>query len=263
MAVIDHETKFDVDRMEASVVGIAADVGHHDSGMHHHQKAQLLYAPYGCMSITLYEADSSKRQCVLPPTKAAWIPAGVEHCAKMRNVVAYRSIYFDIDVFSDLPRTVKLLGVNPLLGALIERMAMWPWDMPEQQQTALIALFVEELHSAKELKLSLPMPNDKRLQAWLKRLQAGQHQAEQLKLMAGEIGASEKTISRIFSKQTGMSYQAWRQQWRLQTAIEQLAEGNSVSTVAFSLGFASDSAFISFFKQHLGNTPSQYFKKHY
>ncbi|ABZ78270.1 transcriptional regulator, AraC family [Shewanella halifaxensis HAW-EB4] len=57
-----------------------------------------------------------------------------------------------------------------------------------------------------------------------------------------------------------MSYQAWRQQWRLQAAIEHLADGKSVSVVAFSLGFASDSAFICFFKQHLGNTPSQYFR---
>ena len=260
MALIDHETRFDADRVVANVVGIAADVGQHDSGMHSHKKAQLLYAPRGCMSITLCQVGLVKRQCVLPPTKAAWIPAGVEHCAKMRNVVAYRSIYFDIEVFPELPQTVKLLGVNPLLGALIERMAMWSWDMPSQQQAAIIALFIEELNLAKEIKLSLPMPADKRLQHWLQQLHAGKHQAEQLKLMASEIGASEKTISRIFSKETGMSYQAWRQQWRLQAAIERLAEGKSVSTVAFSLGFASDSAFISFFKQHLGNTPSQYCK---
>ncbi|GIU22568.1 helix-turn-helix transcriptional regulator [Shewanella sp. MBTL60-007] len=260
MAIIDHNQRFNADKITAAVVGIAADVGQHDSGMHQHKKAQLLYAPRGCMSITLCQSEGDKRQCVLPPTKAAWIPAGVEHCAKMRNVVAYRSIYFDIEAFPELPHSVKLLGVNPLLAALIERMAMWPWDMPSQQQAALIALFSEELNSAEELKLSLPIPIDKRLQGWLNLLQIGQRQAEQLKLMAAEIGASEKTISRIFTKETGMSYQAWRQQWRLQAAIERLAEGSSVSRVAFSLGFASDSAFISFFKQHLGNTPSQYFR---
>lgn len=260
MALIDHQTQFNADSVTANVVGIAADVGLHDSGMHKHQKAQLLYAPRGCMSITLCEASYRQRQCVLPPTKAAWIPAGVEHCAKMRNVVAYRSIYFDVNVFPELPDSVKLLGVNPLLAALIERMAMWSWDMPSLQQSAVTALFIEELNAAEEINLSLPIPADKRLQAWVQRLQAGQHQAEQLKLMATEIGASEKTISRIFTKETGMGYQAWRQQWRAQAALERLVEGNSVSSVAFSLGFASDSAFISFFKQHLGNTPSQYLK---
>lgn len=260
MAIIDRETGFNADRIVANVVGIAADVGQHDSGMHHHKKAQLLYAPHGCMSITLSESKLDKRQCVLPPTKAAWIPAGIEHCAKMRNVVAYRSVYFDTEAFSALPCSVKLLGVNPLLAALIERMAMWQWDMPSEQQVAVTTLFVEELNAAEELKLSLPIPTDKRLQNWLQRLQVGEHQVDQLKVVAGQIGASEKTISRIFTRETGMSYQAWRQQWRLQAAIERLAEGNSVSAVAFSLDFASDSAFIGFFKQHLGNTPSQYFK---
>ena len=260
MAIIDHTTGFDADSILASVVGIAADVGQHDSGMHQHQKAQLLYAPRGCMSITVNDAKSGLLECVLPPTKAAWIPAGVEHCAKMRNVVAYRSIYFDTQLFTDLPCSLKLVGVNPLLAALIERMAMWPWTMPSHQQTKLTALFIEEFNLAEELKLLLPIPSDKRLQAWLQRLQSGKYQAEQLNKMVNEIGASEKTISRIFSKQTGMSYQAWRQQWRLHSAIEKLAEGASVSTVAFALGFASDSAFISFFKQHMGSTPSQYFK---
>ncbi|MCL1146576.1 helix-turn-helix transcriptional regulator [Shewanella marinintestina] len=260
MAIIEHDARFDADSIEVNVLGIAADVGQHDSGMHTHQKAQLLYAPRGCMSITLSDTQFGKRECVLPPTKAAWIPAGVEHCAKMRNVVAYRSIYFDIQFFNDLPSSVKILGVNSLLGALIERMAMWAWDMPSEQQTALVALFIEELKLAEELKLSLPIPSDKRLQAWLQGLRSGKYQAEQLNKIVGEIGASDKTISRIFSQQTGMSYQAWRQQWRIHAAIERLAEGASVSAVAFSLGFASDSAFISFFKQHIGNTPSQYFK---
>ncbi|MFT7682211.1 MAG: AraC-like DNA-binding protein, partial [Moritella dasanensis] len=53
-------------------------------------------------------------------------------------------------------------------------------------------------------------------------------------------------------------YQAWRQQWRLLNAIERLAEGQRISTVAFDLDFTSDSAFISFFRQHTGSTPAKY-----
>ncbi|UXM81563.1 helix-turn-helix domain-containing protein [Shewanella seohaensis] len=57
-----------------------------------------------------------------------------------------------------------------------------------------------------------------------------------------------------------MAYQAWRQQWRLLSAIEQLAAGASVAQVGFNLQFSSDSAFISFFKQYTGITPAQYFR---
>ena len=74
------------------------------------------------------------------------------------------------------------------------------------------------------------------------------------------IGASTKTIGRIFLKETGLGYQQWRQQWRLMRVIELLATGRSLGYCAFELGFASDSALIAFFKGMTGTTPRSYFK---
>jgi hypothetical protein len=31
---------------------------------------------------------------------------------------------------------MAVLAVNPLLREIIERMALWPWDKPEAEQTA-------------------------------------------------------------------------------------------------------------------------------
>lgn len=74
MALIDEETQFDADKISNCVVGIAADIGKHDSGMHQHKKGQLLYAPQGCMSFALEDSI-----CILPPTKAVWIQIGRAH----------------------------------------------------------------------------------------------------------------------------------------------------------------------------------------
>jgi AraC-like DNA-binding protein len=52
-----------------------------------------------------------------------------------------------------------------------------------------------------------------------------------------------------------MTYQQWRQQWRLLKAIELLSGARSVSEVAHNLAFSSDSAFIAFFKKQTGQTP--------
>ncbi len=41
-----------------------------------------------------------------------------------------------------------------------------------------------------------------------------------------------------------------------------LTEGQSVTVVAFELGYESVSAFISVFKQVLGTTPTHYFSDH-
>ncbi|MBA5761374.1 helix-turn-helix transcriptional regulator [Vibrio sp. 404] len=82
--------------------------------------------------------------------------------------------------------------------------------------------------------------------------------APPLNQLSEQVAASSKTISRIFNRETGMPYQAWRQQWRLLKSIEKLSLRLSVADVAHLLEFSSDSAFIAFFKQQTGQTPYQY-----
>ncbi len=53
---------------------------------------------------------------------------------------------------------------------------------------------------------------------------------------------------------------AWRRQLRLLHALERLASGESVTTVALALGYDSTSAFISMFRRNLGRTPGSYFR---
>lgn len=252
MALIDETTRFNADSINSPVIGIATRVGKHDSGMHSHAKAQLLYAPQGCMSIKL-----QGRKSVLPPTRAAWIPAGVKHCAIMNNVVEYRSLYFDLAVAPQIDQ-IKIVEVTPLLQALIERMAFWEWDKPESEMTNTLALFIEELNQSTEQLLSLPIPSDPRLLGWIDSLKQPTAIAPALNQLANKIGASSKTISRIFTRETGMPYQSWRQQWRLLRSIELLSQGLQVNDVAYQLEFSSDSAFITFFKQQTGTTPLQY-----
>ncbi|WP_114765478.1 AraC family transcriptional regulator [Vibrio rhodolitus] len=251
MALIDESTQFNADNLDSPVIGIAARVGRHDSGLHQHHKGQLLYAPQGCMTITLAGV-----QCVLPPTKAAWIPAQTIHCAKMSNVVEYRSLYLSGEYTNIGGSDVSILEVTPLLRELIERMSFWVWDKPADEMKHTLNLFVEELQQAKPHTLFLPLPQDTRLQAWLDSLQT--NNAPSLNHLSQQIAASSKTISRIFVRETGMPYQAWRQQWRLLKAIEHLSLGLSVADVAHQLEFSSDSAFIAFFKQQTGQTPYQY-----
>ncbi|MBD1569380.1 MULTISPECIES: helix-turn-helix domain-containing protein [Aliivibrio] len=255
MAIISDETKFDADKLPADVIGIAADVGRHDSGMHYHQKGQLLYAPEGCMSFAL-----SHSMCVLPPTKAVWIPANTPHRAFMTNVVAYRSLYFDCDKFS-CPEDIVMIEVDELLRALINKMAMWPWDKPKSETLHTTALFWESFYEAHQQPFSLPLPTEKRLITFSEQVQKPDFLAPDLQTLSKKIGASSKTITRLFKKETGMSYQEWKQQWRVLKSIELLCENTQVSDVAFQLDFSSDSAFISFFKKQVGQTPLVFIKQ--
>ncbi|WP_429082830.1 AraC family transcriptional regulator [Aeromonas bivalvium] len=248
MAFILPDHPFDPDQQSGPVIGIASALGWHDSGLHRHQRHQLLFAQAGCMTIEL-----GNRVCLLSPSRAAWLPAGTPHRVLMRGVVAYRSLYFMPTPTQ--PEGMQVIAVNSLLREIIERMALWPWDKPQAEQRRMLALFEEELAHAPQESWQLPLPTDTRLGVWLQELKRGEALPDRLNRLAERVGASDKTIGRIFMKETGMGYQAWRQQWRLLRAMELLAEEEPISRVASALAFSSDSAFIAFFKQHTGQTP--------
>jgi len=100
----------------------------------------------------------------------------------------------------------------------------------------------------------IALPQDKRLA-----MVCGAALPPALGALAARCGASEKTISRLFRRDTGMTYQQWRQQWRLMKAVEMLATGERITDTAQALDFASDSAFIYFFRTMTGMTPGRYF----
>lgn len=136
-------------------------------------------------------------------------------------------------------------------------MAFWSWDMPAAQQASLITVFCEEMRAARSENWTLQFPSDSRLDVWLEELRMGAL-PPRLNQLSRQVGACERTIGRIFIRDTGMNYQNWRQQFRLLKAMEMLADGNPVSLVAQHLEFVSDSAFIAFFRQHTGTTPTRF-----
>jgi AraC-like DNA-binding protein len=53
----------------------------------------------------------------------------------------------------------------------------------------------------------------------------------------------------------------WRQHARLTRALERLAEGEAVATIADSLGYATPSAFVAMFRKAFGDTPGRYLSR--
>ncbi|MGQ6287189.1 AraC family transcriptional regulator [Serratia sp. IR-2025] len=254
MALIQQHHPFDPDRLPAPVLGIAAELAEHDSGLHWHQRSQLLYAPQGCMTVTL-----AQQWLILPPTRGVWIPGGIAHRVQLRGRVAYRSLYFDPVLTAAMPPQAAVLAVNPLLAAIVERIAHWPLDfaLAQPQARDLLAVLINELSEAQCENTQLRLPQDRRLAAWLATLPESD-ELQGLAALAQRLNLHAKTLTRLFVRETGLSYQQWCQQWRLMRAIELLATLPSVSAVAQRLGFSSDSAFIAFFRQFTGTTPRRY-----
>jgi AraC-like DNA-binding protein len=75
---------------------------------------------------------------------------------------------------------------------------------------------------------------------------------------ADDIGASSRTLMRMFQKETGLSYRAWLQQMHIALALSKIANGESIAQISESLGYTNPSAFSAMFKRHLGKTPQQF-----
>ncbi|HEJ8087414.1 TPA: helix-turn-helix transcriptional regulator [Serratia liquefaciens] len=251
MALIAQRDAFEPDSWPAPVLGIAAELANHDSKEHCHRRAQLLYSSRGCMTVTL-----SDRWLILPPTRCLWIPGGIRHRVQLHGQVAYRSIYLEPELAPARLQECAVLAVNPLLAAVIERIAYWPFNQAIECRAArdLVPVLINELNAARLESTGLILPRDARLARWLENLDK-RDELPGLSVLAQELNLHAKTLTRIFQRESGLSYQQWSQQWRLMRAIELLAEMPRVSTVAQHLGFSSDSAFIAFFRQFTGTTP--------
>ncbi|MGF1717780.1 helix-turn-helix transcriptional regulator [Photobacterium chitinilyticum] len=251
---VTHNIDFELDRVLNStlgpVIGISADLKCYNSGWHTHQQHELLFSKEGGIKIEVEQSHY-----LIPPACAAWIPAGTLHKTTTQAVIAFRSIFITPD--ASLPNNLLIASVTPLFREVIERIAYWPWDKPAKEQQPLLQVFKEELATAAIAPWKLTFPQDRRLTPLLDIIKQ-----EQLPPKLGEIasyiGASDKTIGRIFLRETGLNYQTWRQQWRLIRAMELLAKKHSVSSVAQKLDFASSSAFIAFFQQHTNQTPGRF-----
>ncbi|EKT59506.1 hypothetical protein OO7_05984 [Providencia sneebia DSM 19967] len=215
MAWLSQQDKFETHWYQAPILGIAAEMGQHDSGMHHHDMGQLLFTQQGCILISLQNHLS-----LLPPGRVAWLPPNMIHRAQMKSSVGYRSVYLNQHYSNFMGNEVAILTVSPLLREILECIAVAPFDSNWQQGRLanLLPVFIDELQSATTEPTLLSIPQDRRIHDLNMQILP-----PTLIELAQKVGASEKTISRIFIRETGMSYQAWRQQWRFIKAVELLA----------------------------------------
>ena len=121
-------------------------------------------------------------------------------------------------------------------------------------------MLVDEIRGAAQAPLHLPLPSDPRALRVARALQAEPGDARPLAGWSKPAGASTRTLARLFVRETGLGFRAWRQQLRLLRALERLAAGEAVTQVALDLGYDSPSAFIAMFRKALGVSPGRYFR---
>jgi AraC-like DNA-binding protein len=236
-------------------LGLTVPPGHRVEP-HTHDWPQLVYAVQGVISVAVGPGG-----WVVPPMRALWIAAGVEHSLSMRGRVEMRTLYFRPDVAPKMEDACCVIDVPPLLRELIVHVVgSGGLDGSTTSSRALFKVLVDQLRVVPERPLALPMPTDARVRRVAEMVLSNPSTSMTLEQLVRGSGASARTTERAFLSQTGMPFGRWRQHARLHEAIRLLGDGDPVVAVALQVGYCSPSAFVAAFRKCFGRTPAQYYR---
>jgi AraC-like DNA-binding protein len=224
---------------------------------HSHDWHQLLYASEGVMTF-----HTSIGSWVVPPHRAAWIPACVEHSVEMSGAVSMRTLYLARGLSKALPKDCCTVNVPPLLRELVlDAVSRQMLRRSVPSEARLIGVILDQIEALPAAPLQLPMPVDARASKVAEILKLNPAESRPLEQISKQAGASPRTIERLFRAETNMGFRKWRQRLRLLHALRLLAAGESVTNVALEAGYDSASAFIAMFRRELGQTPKRYYEE--
>ncbi|NUT47719.1 MAG: helix-turn-helix transcriptional regulator [Saccharothrix sp.] len=223
---------------------------------HRHDDHQIVYAARGVLAIT-----PDRGSWIAPATRAIWVPAGTVHAHPAPGELELLLV--------GLPPTDNPLGlaepgvlaVGPLLRELILAYTRPPHDdTPERRR--LRAVLLDQLRASPQQPVHLPAPTDPRLRELCAILGDDPADNRTLAALGARVGASDRTLARLFKADLGMTFPQWRTQLRLHRALVMLAEDAPVTTVAHACGWSSTSAFIDAFRRVFGHTPGTHHRRH-
>jgi AraC-like DNA-binding protein len=225
---------------------------------HMHREAQLVYAAKGTMQVT-----TPKGRWLVPPDRAVWVPARLEHSIDVLADIEMRTLYFDLAWLAQERRSASLdaefvVRVSPLLHQAI--LALFDASQGRERTELLIRLVMLELHQAEDSATFIPLPHEPRCRRAADIVLGDPTGSHEIETLAREVGTSARTLSRLFASETQLSFKSWCQRARIAAAIERLSmEANlSVKQLASELGYASVSAFSHAFRQVTGKTPTEF-----
>ena len=237
---------------------------------HRHVWAQVAYSSAGVLRVS-----AEQTTYIVPPSRAVWIPPGVEHVVTVVEDAELRTLYLHVpagqcgpaplahgvpEVMSDKAwQRCRVLEVSPLLRELVEQLRALPDPPLPQRERLFAALVQDELRRARPVLLGVGLPNDKRLRALCEAVLDDPARHATLQGWAHEAGASVRTVARLFRHDLGTTFVEWRQQVLLAKALSMAARKRPMAHIAAELGYASASAFSAMVRRSVGVPPSRFF----
>ncbi|MGH9042531.1 MAG: helix-turn-helix transcriptional regulator [Acidimicrobiia bacterium] len=104
--------------------------------------------------------------------------------------------------------------------------------------------------------LHIPIPADPRARAVAEAIIADPADARDLADWAWQVHTTERTLRRLFTEETSISFTQWRLHVRVRAAMQLLAAGHSVGVTARKVGYGTAASFVTAFVRVTGTTPA-------
>lgn len=218
---------------------------------HVHDDDQVVYVSAGILAITTEQGIWSAT-----PERAVLMPGGVWHQHRVYGRSSVHTLGLGTRSTAQGRRTPAVVPTTPLLRELLVALTGTCLDpLGAEQGVALLRTLVA---TAAPAGVHLPVAQDVRLARACSLARADLGVNTPLRALAARVRTSERTLSRLFRTEFGVSYPQWRSLVRVFHASIALAEGESVTDTAARYGWATPSAFITTFSRLCGHTPGTY-----
>ena len=224
---------------------------------HMHPWGELLHVCAG--SITVYTARGN---WLAPPSRAVWIPPDTPHCWHVPCDSCSRTLWLNAKPFiSQNERFMHshILAMTPLVHEILHHLGC-AINPDAGKQGRLLEVLVDLLLELRETEPDFIMPRDPRLISLCSQIIAHPGNNLTQAQWASRLGMSERNLGRLFKRQTGTSFHAWRKSQRMLAAGSRLKNGECVTTIAMECGYSSLSSFIAAFRMTWGCTPGEFAK---
>ena len=217
--------------------------------LHRHLTGQLTLADAGLVGV-----EFTTGLWIAPVHCGVWIPPDTPHNGVLGTDAKSVSLHIAPRAAAQLPAEPVRFLLNPMTTAMVRHLAVR--RPPKARSEAIARVILDELLEARHLPVNTaPFPNDERLQhialTCTDRATVAFTNAD----WAAKEAMSERTLTRLVKKETGLSLADWILSIRLLGAVNGLMAGATVEETAWNAGYENPSAFIRRFRRQFGMTP--------
>jgi AraC-like DNA-binding protein len=222
-----------------------------EAGWHAHEGGQFILVETGISHLR-----TELGAWIIPARRVAWVPPGVRHASRPSGSGTGWVVIPPVEL-RNLPDAVCVLRASALMSASLQRLTqLTSNDAPMRH--LLWQVVAAEVSAAQPERLEVPMPTAPRLLKAVQSMLTRPTAAANLGTLAARAGMSRRSFARHFRRQTGLPYARWKRAVIAQHALELVAAGHKVSSVALDVGYESVSAFIAMFRRQYGESPRRF-----